>query len=376
MLPFARMLKYGNKIEVNKIKKIVSSANLEFILLDDGVLYAHGEDSSYTAGLTTNFSSLGEVKQITTGVTNVWTDYLTTVTKENKIFCSGQTYAFTNASTIQQGFADYSSYFTGIDITQIKKMVCGFTFFILMMDGTLYGKGWNRSGSLGLGHTNYVSQWTVLDTGVDTIYGDSGGDTLYKVKLDGKVYGAGSNNASQVQNGTSAALYFVPLFDDISYDITFSAMISIGFMMGTSDNKIYTTGTTLSGTGNHSKVFSINFAIGDMSNIYNKEMSRASASSIFLINETTNELMVSGYTPFNGSSSNILPLVSNFEVCNFPAFDQSMRISFPGYWCTFYNDNNSVWMNGYAPNVVNGKNYSMCSIPLSETFTKQIDLPF
>ncbi|ELW0836474.1 hypothetical protein QMU05_000322 [Escherichia coli] len=375
MLPFVRMFDYGNIIEVNNIKKSVVSYTLEMFLMQDGTVYAHGEDSNYNAGLSTQFVSLGAVQQITTEVDDLWLGSFSVVIKGDKIYGSGSTYAFTNSNTFQQGYTDWAVYFTGIDVTQIKKMLCGYTAFILMKDGTLYGRGWNRSGALGLGHKNYVSAWTVLDTNVDNIFGGYLGDTVFKIKNDGTVYGSGSNNSFQVKATSGDATTFVPLFDDISYDIKCCFVSGVGFVMITSDNKIYATGTTFAGSGAHIKVFDVGFTIGDMSNIYHPDSLDYSTSVVFLINADTNKLIATGHTPFTGSSSSSLPYFTAFQEFNFTSFNSNTRYSGSLYWNTFYEGNN-VWMNGYNPKNTGGKNFSLCSIPLDTIITKQIDLPF
>lgn len=376
MLPFARMLKYGNKIEVNKIKKSVSAVYLEMILTQDGTLYAHGEDSTYSSGQSTPLTAYGELKTIAQDVQDVWLGSFSVIIKGGKIYGSGPKQAFTNSSTIQQGYADWSGYFNGIDVTQIKKMLCGYTVFVLMNDGTLYGRGLNRNGCLGLGHKNFVSQWTELDTEVDSIYGHYIGDTLFKVKSNGTVWGAGANNSLQIQSPAGDVTTFVQLFDNVSYDITFCSGFGIGFIMGTTDNKIYVTGTTLSGTGTHSKIFNINFPIGDMSNLYPKYVPYNAGNVIFLVNSDTNKLMATGYTPFTSSSLSSIPFFEVFQECQFADFNQNIHIEGGStWWSTFYDDTN-IWMNGQPPSNLNGKNMSMCSIPLGMTITKQIDLPF
>ncbi len=375
MLPFARMLAYGNKIEVNKIKKSVNCVYLEMILTENGTLYAHGEDSSYSAGQSTPFSAYGELKTISENVQDVWLGSYSVIIKDGKIYGSGPTMSFTKSNAIQQGYTDWSGFFAGIDVTQIKKMLCGYTTFVLMNDGTLYGRGLNRNGCLGLGHKNFVSQWTKLDTEVDSIYGHYIGDSIFKVKSNGTVWGAGANNSYQIKATTGDATTFVPLFDNIPYDITFCVGFGIGFVMGTTDNKIYVTGTTLSGTGKHSKIFDINFTIGDMSNVYPKYSPFNTGSVIFLVNSDTNKLMSTGYTPFTGSSVSSIPFFDVFQECQFPDFNINLHTEGSTWWSTFYDDTN-IWMNGQPPSNLNGRNASMCSIPLSMTFTKQIDLPF
>lgn len=375
MLPFARMVQYGN---VNPglpvVKKTSYQNKLEMVLISDGTLYAHGGDDDYNWGGPGHINVSGGIQLSTTGVDDFWLGVGVLVRKGTSMYYSGSSYAYSGSNVIVQSLTDYTMYFTGIDVTKIKNVICGYTSFMLMMDGTLYGRGYNRSGTIGLGHKSYVSSWTLMDTGVDGIYGDDLGDTLMKVKSDGTVWGCGSNNSLQLRSPTGDVTTFINVLDSTSYDIKFCTYYN-GLVMCTNDNKIHCTGTSLCGTGVHSKVFTIPFAIGDMSKVYPSSFSKQLGSRIFLFNNDTQKMMVTGYSPLTANPTNTLPMLETFSEFNFSDYNTDMYISGSGYFNTIYKGGN-VWMNGYEPSMMAGLNTAMCPTPMSTSVTKQTNLPW
>lgn len=375
MLPFVRMLEYGNIApSAPAIKKVLTQNKLEMVLIDDGSLYAHGQDDDYNWGGNTKLNASGVLQLSSTAVDDFWLGVCSIVRKGNTMLLSGSSYAFSGSNVINQGFTDFSSYFSTIDVKNIKKMICGYTLFVLMNDGTLYGRGYNRSGTIGLGNKNYVSNWVQMSTGVSGIYGDNLGDTLIIIKNDGTVWGAGSNNSLQLRTPVGDVTTIIPLFNSTAFDIKFAQFYS-GIMLCTNDNKIHCTGTSLSGTGTHSKIYMINFNIGNMDKIYQSFNTSVLSSRVFLYNSDTNKLMVSGYKYLNGTSgTDYLPLLENFVEFNFN-YSTNMYLSGSGYFNTFY-DSSNVWMGGYEPSMMAGLNTAMCSIPMKPEITLQIDLPW
>lgn len=375
MLPFGRMLEYGNiRPNAPAVKKILTDNKLEMVLIDDGSLYAHGQDDSYNWGGSTKLNASGMLQLSSTGVDDFWLGVCIIVRKGTTMLLSGSSYAFSGSNVTNQGFTDFSSFFSTIDVANIKKMICGYTLFILMNDGTLYGRGFNRSGTVGLGHKNYVPDWVQMGTDVAGIYGDNLGDTLIVVKNDGTVWGSGANNSLQIRTPVGDVTTLVPMFNGTAFDINFVLYYS-GVMLCTTDNKIYCTGTTLSGSGNHSKIYTINFNVGPMNKIYPAINTNQLGSRVFLYSTDINKLMVSGYRNMNGTSdTDYLPILDNFVEFNF-GYSTDMYLAGGGYFNTFY-DSTNVWMGGYPPSMMAGLNTAMCSIPMKAEVTLQIDLPW
>ncbi|EPQ9499832.1 hypothetical protein ACUYQI_000537 [Salmonella enterica subsp. enterica serovar Braenderup] len=376
MIPFTRILNYANIAPgLPSIKKILSYNTRGLILLENGDLYAHGVDNDYLWGGSTALNITGDIVLSAQDVVNFWTGYVTFAHKtDGKMYATGSLYCFHNENTIQQGFTDVSQYFSAFDISNIKNIIAGYTVFVLLNDGKLYGRGYNRNGSIGNGTKTFVSDWVLMSENVKSVFGDAGGDTCFIVKNDNTIWGAGNNNSLQINDQPGDKVTFTEVLKDISFTPN-TIYYNNGIIVISTDNIIHVTGTSNTGvSGLSQKSINVGFNIGDMSKFYNDNIS-PSPSRLYLHNSDTNKLVSTGYSPINSQSSNNLPYFESWKEVDFSSYNTNMSYS-GGTYINYFWSGNKIWMSGYPPSSMAGKNYSICQTPLSYIISEQTDLPF
>ncbi|EHX8550755.1 hypothetical protein K3335_003758 [Salmonella enterica] len=211
MIPFARILTYGNIREIPYIKQmnLSFSSNVSYsILLSTGDAYVGGYNAYGQLGLghkSDRPRSLfkipeSDIKLCTNGIGS--TIY---ISHDDKIFLSGDRAIQNNSGTASgyTTFTDISNLFSSINISDIKKIVPENNTFVLLNNGELYGIGLNRYGELGVGSTGYFPL-TLIDTDVEDCSITSQ-NSVY-IKKDGTVWGAGRNASYCIKTSTEGGI--------------------------------------------------------------------------------------------------------------------------------------------------------------------------
>jgi hypothetical protein len=73
----------------------------------------------------------------------------------------------------------------------------------MKQNGTIWGKGINNDGQLGLGNTNTIYEWTQIGTDTDWKQVSSRQSTTYAIKTDSTLWAWGDNSAYQLANGNN-----------------------------------------------------------------------------------------------------------------------------------------------------------------------------
>lgn len=227
MIPFARMLEYGNTARVIGVKEIQSSeyANTLFILDYDGNLYSTGQNFNGVLGNGNTADSYGVIKQVLTDVKSFMYGYNSCICikNDNTIWCSGQQSINVNNTPDNNSFGNITSLFTGIDISKIKQIgISRAGGWFLMDDNTLYFKGRNTWGFAGDGTpvSTYV-QWSVVSTDVkEFCMNDLNGKFI---KIDNTIWGTGNNGGASLSSSNvntillrSVQMYSTIPFSDIA----------------------------------------------------------------------------------------------------------------------------------------------------------------
>lgn len=377
MIPFARIIKYGNAIEVPKISSVPGNFNSSFVLMSTGELYGAGLNSNGAFGNGNAIPSYGKltllksnIKYCNMGAASVYID------NDNKIFWSGSYYTFNQAGNTITTWTDVTGFFTGVDISNIKHVVPGYTSFVLMNDGKLYGRGFNRGGTIGLGNTNYVNTWTLMASDVNEIYSEGGGDTLIQFKNDGTIWGTGSNNNKTLGVTTNPVSTPVQMFTSVGpFELNAFWFNGTSCALITKDNKIHLTGSDNVSSPDLYKTVTVPFNVGDCSKLYTPMHSgNVNSSRVFLWNMDSGNLMSSGNRDVNGFSGDRLPMFSNFASIVSVPFSTDIHLGGFFYGNVWYN-NKDIWMNGYPPSSTAQNNYSYTSTAMSYVITKQNGLP-
>ncbi|HCN3559575.1 TPA: hypothetical protein N6S38_002997 [Escherichia coli] len=222
MLPFGRMVKYGNiKPAPSGVLKISTSVTHMGMLFDSGNLYLRGRGAYYMLGNnSTEYVQNGWVL-CPYKVSNVWCLFAGTIilTTDGEFYLAGQmNYLGVSASPVP-GWTNITSILSTIpslttvqDIASTETTAFNGSLLILLSDGNLYGIGRNAGGELGV--TGIQSTPILINTGVTLIAGTQSGGAFHFVK-NGQYYRCG-NNASYNLGTSSSKLSTFTVSTDIS----------------------------------------------------------------------------------------------------------------------------------------------------------------
>ena len=260
MLPFARIVQYGNVAAPPvKIKKVVGGTNSAFILYDDGRLFGAGSNSNgelnignYTGwnGATPRWIlSQSNVDNVWSGpfaygvVTQIGTEFYYTGNAQARNLNSG-TYYYSpsnlNLST-SIGTTDYT-------VLDVRVTLYSIHFLIRMSDGSTRIYGCGRGNKLGrndstgsTGSISLVQSTSVIGTNIVKI--DSNMNAFYYLTASGDLYGTGVNVSNQLSTSAVSTIY-------LTYQLQSNNVVKT-FSVGT-DNYIAQSGIALYCRGNNS----------------------------------------------------------------------------------------------------------------------------
>lgn len=252
MIPFARIVKYGNKVQPLPditIKDLQTGQNHNGLLMTDGTFYVQGLNNNSQCGQSSTTDDVVNYINISTNVKMISIGYNVSIyiTNSNQIFGTGKTATITGTDLTT--WTNITTWFSTIDIPNIKLIrLASDGAFILMNDGSLYSRGtnvnfsvnattsaWkklytanvvdvrcgydftnilvqdeiivlgkNGNGQLGTGNTTtYQTQTSTGIKNVQSIY--SSYSNSYYMTVQGLLYGCGSQNQGQLGTGITSA---------------------------------------------------------------------------------------------------------------------------------------------------------------------------
>lgn len=210
MIPFARIVKYGNAIpKPAGVLKISTSISHVGMLFDNGNLYLRGAGAEYKLGNdSTGFVQDRWIK-CPYNVADVWClTYATIIlTTDGKLYLAGQMGYVGVVATSVPGWTDITSILSSIpalgtikNIASTESTTSNGAILILLSSGDLYGIGRNVAGVLGV--SGIQSTPINIDTGVTLIAGTDRAAAFHYVK-NGQYYRCGSN--ARYNLGTSSS---------------------------------------------------------------------------------------------------------------------------------------------------------------------------
>ena len=205
MLPFVRMLEYGNVAPGPKnIIKVGASTQGQFLLTDSHDLYYIGRNQGGESG-NGNTNTVSSWRLVSTGVTNFFAGDRTVVVikSDNTIWTAGETYWFSSSTGTSYStvLVDRTAWFTSVlSVNEIADIVCSYgLIFVLSTSSVLYGAGANGyRGALGIGSSS-IYTLTQCATNVRKVMTNSN-DSMY-ITLDNKLYSSGWNDRGQHGTG-------------------------------------------------------------------------------------------------------------------------------------------------------------------------------
>lgn len=191
MIPFARVLKYGNLAPAKEeVKSFAASSGYFAVLSTRGNLWVSGSNAvTYFGASNTTLTQLND------GVNTAW--YSVTgsdsvvVLKEGKYYQRGAYYAGGVTKTWYDLSTIMNSLFEKVPGGQIVDLQVAPNLVVLMSNGELYGIGLNSNGKLGTGNTSTQYSWVLLGTNVKKCI--AGANTTVYLTNSGEIYASGSN---------------------------------------------------------------------------------------------------------------------------------------------------------------------------------------
>lgn len=165
MLPFVRILEYGNiaPIRITHLRY----GDCCYVLYSNGELYGYGLNVSGTLGQGDKVSRYDRFYLIDTNVRvfHSCDRSLVYIKNDLTIWCTGEQTSYTISTSQNVSPTNITSYFSTIQIANIKKIQTAKTSIVIQMnDGLVYGIGSNTSGELGTGNTTAVQSLRLIST--------------------------------------------------------------------------------------------------------------------------------------------------------------------------------------------------------------------
>lgn len=222
MIPFARIVKYGNVLPVApEVKKLNGSQLHVGLLYSTGNMYMRGNGSNYKLGTGNVDNVLNGWVHVPYVVNDFWACVSGTLirTNDNKLFCAGSYMGgYFGASGSYLTWTEVTDLFVGIDVQQIKNieftssLTSGSTL-ILMQDGTVYGFGMNSKSELGV--SGKVVSPILIDSSVSAIGAHKlGGSSFHYIK-GGKYYRCGTSFVSNIGSSNLTTFTELSIVDDV-----------------------------------------------------------------------------------------------------------------------------------------------------------------
>ena len=217
MIPFARVLKYGNTLpEKTPLLYTSSEYSGNFSLIYNSILYITGNNDNGQLGTGNNTSSYNVWRKVTETekVKLCSTGYSQTIyiTESGRVMLTGNNITvFPVVNT--KVWIDVSNKFIGIDITKIVFInIDRNGLLVILDDGSVWGtgndvSGWSGQGSISIGFFEFKILYTP-PSGRKAVACMSGTRTARILLDDGTILSSGDNryhqcNASSVQNVVS-----------------------------------------------------------------------------------------------------------------------------------------------------------------------------
>lgn len=219
MIPFARIIKYGNNITKNKIKNVVrTTGSSYFVLMDNGELWAGGNNSDGQLGIgnTTDQTQKLILSRSDVRLVDMFNSVAVIVTYDDKIYFAGNSVAFNGGNSKISTWQDITNTrFSGVDISTIIKVAAANWIQVLTSTGNIYSTGYNILGNIGNGTTTSYHATTpyLTSTSVKEMYVD--GNHTYFIKNNGEIWGCGNNGY-----GATYSLDVTQTSNQQSYPIT------------------------------------------------------------------------------------------------------------------------------------------------------------
>lgn len=354
MIPFVRMLEYGNNIL--RIKQL-RYGDCCYVLYSNGELYGYGLNVSGTLGQGDKVNRYDRFYLIDTNVKvfHSCDRSLVYIKKDLTIWCTGEQTSYSTSTLHNVSPTNITSYFSTIQIANIKKIQTAKTSIVILMnDGLVYGIGNNTSGELGTGNTNAVQSLRLISTNSADISANVGNIGILDTGSNFLI--SGLNNYGQLGTGNTSSDYTFKVRINNARTIELSLYgsyceLNNGFYMACGYNASGEIGT---GSSNSSVLTFSTLNVGGSGSVdlfYNNKISRTFiASASFAV--VNSEL----YSTGNGTATS--QNKDNVQIRSYAKAINPLQLSFDGissgYSATFMHKGLDIYYTGFSTMNLNG----------------------
>lgn len=218
MIPFARIVKYGNTVDANiKVRDIISGPNSLLLITENNELWVRGNNGYGKLGIGTDtIANVTEWTKVRDDVKLACVSNLVTVvlTVDNKIFYCGDQWFESGGSVSSHvvQWRDVTFQFGVVNLSTVREMkMCYYCVGLVTTDNRLYAKGYDLyqsfSGAKNKATAIYITQ------NVSKLYTSLGG-TIFS-STSGGYYRCGASTTGALGSSTdltSYTLYSAPSF--------------------------------------------------------------------------------------------------------------------------------------------------------------------
>ena len=256
MIPFARMLEYGNVApERIRITKMDAGTDHIALLYSNGELYTRGNGGAGRLGTGNTISNYTSWSLVLTDVKDVWcgNSFTIALKKDNTFWLVGNNNPFGTTGNFLT-WTERTSFFTdaGVLGSDIKQIELGSnSMYVLSRSNILYIAGRNLGGELGTGTASAVTQLTYKDSDVQLV--SYCNDFAAYSKLDGTLYRSGYGAFYQRGDGStdymlsSTVLPAPNNMELIEFNVTSRDVYYLYRNKSTGISSLYVNGTNSSG---------------------------------------------------------------------------------------------------------------------------------
>lgn len=218
MIPFARVLKYGNTVEPPEpieFDEVLQQqyTNTMYLHKPTNTLYGYGTNNYYQLGLKVN-TTITTFSVSATNCAAFWVGVQGSmmIDTDHKIYYTGAQAVFPQAGTAGGyivGWTDVTAYFDMIGVTanMIKGVYIGESTRILLKDGRVLACGRNTNAECGSGNSNAIPTLQVMTTMGEVIHMACTLQGTHYIKSNKQAWFCGRDNSGESGGGGSAQIY-------------------------------------------------------------------------------------------------------------------------------------------------------------------------